>query len=207
MPALAYAALIRIVRSLEESDLYRHEVEVLRGAADARLLGDLDRYERMAEAEELLGWLVEQERMDPEVAVLVREQLQAITAPAAHLACQHRVLPQPKGSLLGRAFRALLGLPGQPSVAPKPKPVAPAPAPAPVATGDEQLLDDATLAALTALDELAAGSVESVEVEPDPDAVPEVLDAAGRPFDPDRLHDQAEKLLAFHAWLDANDRR
>jgi|SRR5690349_2182237 len=200
MPALAYAALIRIVRSLEQSDLYPHEVEVLRGAADARLLADLDRHERMAEAEELLVWLVENERMDPEVAVLVREQLQAITAPAAPLVCEHRVLPPPKGSIVGRAFRALLGLPVQQQ--PAAKPVAPAPAPAPVVKADEPLLDDAMLAALAALDELEA---EPVEVAAD--AMPEVLDAAGRPFDADRLHEQAENLLAFHAWLDQNDRR
>ena len=35
----------------------------------------------------------------------------------------------------------------------------------------------------------------------------QALDAAGRPFDPDRMHAQASNLLAFHAWLDANDRR
>lgn len=203
MPALAYAALIRIVRSLEESDLYRHEVELLRGTADARLLGDLDRHERMAEAEELLVWLVESERMDPEVAVLVREQLHAITAPAAPLVCQHRVLPPPKGSLIGRAVRALLGLPPQQQrQAPRPAAPAPAPAPAPVVKLEEQLLDDATLAALVALDELEAAPAEA-----DVDVPAEVLDAAGRPFDPDRMHAQASNLLAFHAWLDANDRR
>jgi hypothetical protein len=202
MPALAYAALIRIVRSLEESDLYPHEVDVLRGTADARLLGDLDRHERMAEAEELLGWLVESERMDPEVAVLVREQLQAITAPAAQLVCQHRVLPQPKGSLLGRAFRALLGVPAPQRPQPAPRPAAPAPSAAPVLKVEEPLLDDATLAALAALDELEAGTAEV-----DPDVLAEVLDAGGRPFDPDRMHEQTGNLLAFHAWLDANDRR
>jgi hypothetical protein len=200
MPALAYAALIRIVRSLEQSDLYPHEVEVLRGAADARLLADLDRHERMAEAEELLVWLVENERMDPEVAVLVREQLQAITAPAAPLVCEHRVLPPPKGSIVGRAFRALLGLPVQQQ--PAAQAAAPAPAPQPVAKADEPLLDGAMLAALAALDELEA---EPADVAVD--TMPEVLDAAGRPFDADRLHEQAENLLAFHAWLDQNDRR
>jgi len=203
MPALAYAALIRIVRSLEQSDLYPHEVEVLRSAADARLLADLDRHERMAEAEELLVWLVENERMDAEVAVLVREQLQAITAPAAPLVCEHRVLPPPKGSIVGRAFRALLGLPVQQQPAAKPATPAPAPAPAPVAkSSDEPLLDDAMLAALAALDEL-----EAEPAELDAETLPEVLDAAGRPFDADRLHEQAENLLAFHAWLDQNDRR
>ena len=201
MPALAYAALIRIVRSLEESDLYRHEVELLRGTADARLLGDVDRHERMAEAEELLVWLVESERMDPEVAVLVREQLQAITAPAAPLVCQHRVLPPPRGSLIGRAVRALLGLPVQ-QQAPRPVAPAPSPAPAPVVEVEEQLLDDATLAALVALDELEAEPAGA-----DVDAAAGALDAAGRPFDPDRMHAQASNLLAFHAWLDANDRR
>ena len=202
MPALAYAALIRIVRSLEESDLYRHEVELLRGTADARLLGDLDRHERMAEAEELLVWLVESERMDPEVAVLVREQLHAITAPAAPLVCQHRVLPPPKGSLIGRAVRALLGLPPTAAAGAEARRPPPAPAPAPVVKLEEQLLDDATLAALVALDELEAAPAEA-----DVDVPAEVLDAAGRPFDPDRMHAQASNLLAFHAWLDANDRR
>ena len=202
MPALAYAALIRIVRSLEESDLYRHEVELLRGTADARLLGDLDRHERMAEAEELLVWLVESERMDPEVAVLVREQLQAITAPAAPLVCQHRVLPPPKGSLIGRAVRALLGLPVAAARRRGPPPPRPRRRPRRWSKVEEQLLDDATLAALVALDELEAEPAEA-----DVDAAAEALDAAGRPFDPDRMHAQASNLLAFHAWLDANDRR
>jgi hypothetical protein len=199
MPAIAYAALIRIVRSLEESDLYPHEVEILRGAADARLLADLDREERMAEAEELLRWLVESERMDAEVALLLREQLHAISAPAVQLACEHRArqaAPRSQRSLLRRALRAILGLPLAAPV-PQPQPQ-PAPQPTQLVRVDSEVLDDATLAALAALDELQADQAETES---------EVLDAAGRPFDADRLHEQAESLLAFHAWLDQNDRR
>jgi hypothetical protein len=33
------------------------------------------------------------------------------------------------------------------------------------------------------------------------------VDAAGRPFDADRLTEQAENLLAFHVWLEENGRR
>jgi hypothetical protein len=200
MPALAYAALIRIVRSLEESDLYPHEVDILRAAADARLLADLDREERMAEAEELLGWLVESERMDVEVATLVREQLRAITAPAAQLVCEHVSQPAPAAvpqrSFLRRALRALLGLPapGQPRTP------AQAPVPTDILRVQQEVLDEATMAALAALDE---PEPETAEVE----AQAEVLDAAGRPFDADRFHEQAENLLAFHVWLDENDRR
>jgi hypothetical protein len=207
MPALAYAALIRIVRSLEESELYPHEVDILRGAADARLLADQDREERMADADELLGWLVESERVDPQVALLVREQLQAITSPAATLSCGHVVLPPParrQGSLLGRAVRAILGLPVAP--APAPRPLARTQPAAALPRLDGEVLDDATLAALAALDELEAAA-DAADGDGAADAEVEAVDASGRPFDPDRLHEQAESLLAFHAWLDENDRR
>ena len=54
MPTVAYTSLIRVLRSLEE-ELYTHECEILRGAADACLLGDEDRRARLDEADELPG--------------------------------------------------------------------------------------------------------------------------------------------------------
>src|SRR4051794_27957251 len=77
MPTVAYTSLIRVLRSLEE-ELYTHESEILRGAADACLLGDEDRRARLDEADELLGWLGESERVEAERLEALRAQFRAL---------------------------------------------------------------------------------------------------------------------------------
>jgi hypothetical protein len=162
MPAVAYARLMRILRSLEEGDLYSHESEVLRAAADAKLLRDRDCAERLAEAEEVLKWLAETERIPAELLDRIREQLAVIEPPVRRVqAPPRRAARAPRRE--GRfktVMRAMLGLQ-------LPEPEAPVAAVAPV----------------------TAEAEDGVVADPGP------------------MLEQAERFLAFHAWLDQNKRR
>jgi hypothetical protein len=180
MSAVAYASLIRIIRNLEDEGLYSHETEVVRAAADAKLLRDEDVAERIAEAEELFSYLAETERVTTETLTTMRAYLAKIEAPAAR-----RTTPQPQPSprrkrregqrkeagRVRRALRFAIGLP------PKQPPAAPQPAPAPAAA-------------------------EAVPAAPDVPA-----DSLLRGVEADNMVEQAERFLAFHAWLDDNERR
>jgi hypothetical protein len=185
MSAVAYASLIRIIRNLEDEGLYSHESEVVRAAADAKLLLDEDVAERIAEAEELFSYLEETERVTTETLTTMREYLARIEAPARRgPAPQQAQQPRPpsarkqkrerrrtESGRIRRVLRYAIGLP------PTQASAAPQPAPAPAAATD---------APATA-------------------GVP--ADSLLREVEADIMVGQAERFLAFHAWLDDNERR
>src|SRR5262245_26563818 len=86
MPAVAYASLIRILRTLEDEGLDSQEAEIVRAAADAKLLRDYDSVERVAEAEELLDWLEESDSYSPQLIARMRRYLAAIHPPIRRVA-------------------------------------------------------------------------------------------------------------------------
>jgi hypothetical protein len=184
MSAVAYASLIRIIRNLEDEGLYSHESEVVRAAADAKLLRDEDVAERIAEAEELFSYLEETERVTTETLTTMRAYLAKIEAPGARRTpAQPQPSPRKKrrerqrkeAGRVRRALRFAIGLPPkQPPAAPQPAPV-----PAPVAAEADVAL-----------------------------ATPELpTDSLLRGVEADIMVEQAERFLAFHAWLDDNERR
>ena len=130
MPAVAYACLIRLVRALEElEDLDRDESHVIRAAADARLLADEDWRDRMVDADQLLHFCEEYEKLTPDQVELIRAHLSQIRPPAiAQAAARERKAtppPRERRSPLLEMIRSALGRGDRPARA-----AAPAPAPA-----------------------------------------------------------------------------
>ena len=87
-PSIAYGQLMRSLHPLEGSKLHPHESAVLRDAADARLFGDLDADSRLDDVQELLERLVDVDRLQPELAELLFDQVARVgdhrgLAPAA----------------------------------------------------------------------------------------------------------------------------
>jgi hypothetical protein len=78
-PAQAYARLATTLRGLEGAKLHPAEAAIIRTAADARLFGDVDADERLDAADALLEHLVEVDRVQPELAELVSEQLRSVS--------------------------------------------------------------------------------------------------------------------------------
>jgi hypothetical protein len=77
-PAAAYARLASTINGLDGTRLHPGECAILRAAADARLFADDDAEQRLYAAEELIERLVTNERMQPELAELLLEQLEAV---------------------------------------------------------------------------------------------------------------------------------
>jgi hypothetical protein len=178
MPTVAYTSLIRVLRSLDE-ELYTHESEVLRGAADACLLGDDDRTARLDEADELLGWLEESDRVAAERLEALRAQFRALNVTSSRTAAgrpTRRQSARRSRGVLG-ILRDVLGLP---------------------ADGSPLPLPPSALPGVPTLPAVSVGAA-ATPVAPEMPAV-EAGEAA-------RLFEGAESLLRFEAWLDENQRR
>ena len=85
-PSIAYTRFLRLLRALDDGVLRPAESEILVEAADARLLGDGERDERLAEAEVVFNVLRDQGRVDVETVERLRRALGAILHHSVHRA-------------------------------------------------------------------------------------------------------------------------